>query len=55
MPTGAAPVKLMFCTRGPAATIWTVGSGVARGDADVSGDTDRDPEADAPSAYRGTS
>ena len=26
-----------------------------RGDADVSGDTDRDPEADVPSAYRGTS
>jgi hypothetical protein len=26
-----------------------------RGDADVSGDTDRDPEADARSAYRGTS
>jgi hypothetical protein len=26
-----------------------------RGDADVSGDTDRDPEADAPRAYRGTS
>ena len=26
-----------------------------RGDADVSGDTDRDPEADSPSTYRGTS
>jgi hypothetical protein len=97
MPTGTAPVNLTFCTRGAAATIRMVVSGVPahprrgragnftpkplglngsysrglgpiscaikgnldrlteaatggrddRGDADVSGDTDRDPEADA--------